>query len=802
MTSSPLPKLISNDEALLRFHLEQFENFSETAFQNVLLLDGDTTIDGDLDQQWTENTLASLGVAGGVEDTLILVNGNLQVAGTIKPSEDTYPFLLVLGNVQCEVIKSYDEFIYITGDADIKYALDGNYNHGDITIDGITRVPYILISDHSTSVKPEGAILINYFSDRDDFFAYDFTVEDFERVMAPETFNEKGNFSHYAFIEVLKTGKSPLKEGARPAKLILLDELEQLGKENSIETLDLSDKKLKVFPLAVTKITSLKKLILSDNPIKNIPASIKDLVNLEELHVERCSLENLPDEVFTLSQLRVLNVARNHSLQLPETINALTSLRTLSVSYNTGFGLPANVAGLNKLEELTCYQCTTSAPIDFPEVLTQLTGLKRLLMGSNSIKTIPESFFKLQQLEELDLDASLCYLNEIPDLSRLKNLKTLHANGLISYTTRPSPKQHLLKSFFAITTLEALYIDRHGERKEAFIKQDAFKEIEENLSHDPERFQEFADKLTIVPNMVWGDGRKGIVREALTVEHLAGISNLQQLKMLDLSFNGLTSVPDELFTLKHLQYLDLRYNRLSTSQRLKIARNLPDCTIDFRDNRVEDEQTNNEDVLQWQAMNALMHKANVLMGTKNDREKLLESLHVYDEVLSYFSSGKVVDEYNLLYANYGKVYAYSYLTSTHKASFPANELQQLMKDSIEHGLHTLSLVPAMIWHFTNLGAFHEEVTRITANSVAWNLHVLADSEEELTKALRIIEKAIPYSDSEPYYFIYDTQVRILLKLGNKEEAYQTVKGILRKSPDFVDFQDFKTNADYLAWLEK
>lgn len=82
------------------------------------------------------------------------------------------------------------------------------------------------------------------------------------------------------------------------------------------------------------------------------------------------------------------------------------------------------------------------------------------------------------------------------------------------------------------------------------------------------------------------------------------------------------------------------------------------------------------------------------------------------------------------------------------------------------------------------------------------MHVLADTKEELVKALHIIEKATPYSESESYYFVFDTQVRILLKLGNKEEAYQIVKRILRISPDFVDFQDFKTNTDYLTWLEK
>ncbi|OQP66520.1 hypothetical protein A3860_13630 [Niastella vici] len=802
-TITAIPQLISNGEAKQRFHLDQYDPFGDMGFNKVILLDGDTYINGDLNNDYTENTLTALGADADTDSTLILVNGNLTVAGTISPSDGCFPFLLVLGNVTCDVLQSYDECIYITGDADITYAFDGNYNDGSIVIGGNTRVPFVLNSDHSSTITPQGAILINYYDDRDDFFEYDYTTKDFERVMVSAVFDAKMKFNPVAFIELLKAGKSPLKKGARPARLILEEELEQLGKVNTnFLELDLTDRKLKEFPRTLTRLTSLKKLVLNENPVESIPASIKDLVSLEELHLEKCSLKSLPPEIGMLPNLRVLNVAYNGDLVLPESINRLSSLRILNVSYNVGLGLPASVAELTNLEELTCYQCSTAAPVDFPEVITQLTGLKRLNMGSLSIKTIPDSFTNLQNLEELNLDASLCYLNELPDLSKLKKLKTLHADGLINFTTRPTPKQSLLKAFFKITSLETLYIDRHGERNEKFIKMDQFKEIEQNLAHDPERLAAFVSKLSIVPNIIHGDGRKGIVREALKAEHLEGISNLQNLKVLDLSFNDLTTLPEEVYALKGLQHLNLRYNRLPTSERLTISKKLPGCTIDFRDNRIDNEVTDREDVKQWQAMNNRMKEANILMNAKDDREKLLQSLKVYDEVLAFFSSGQVVDEYNLLYANYGKVYAYSYLTSNHKASFSPADLLELNQAAIKQGLHTLDLVPGMIWHYTDLGKFHEEVTRITANSVAWQMHVISDKQEDLEKALEIILKGVAYIESESHYYIHDTQVRILLKLGRKEEAYQLVKRILTLSPDFGDFQDIKEDATYMEWVKK
>jgi tetratricopeptide (TPR) repeat protein len=802
-TTSATPTLLSEAAAKQRFDLDAYDPFGDMGFEKVILLDGDTYINGHLNQEWTENTLRVLGTEAGTDSTLILVNGNLTVAGTISPASECFPFLLVLGNVTCDVLESYDECIHITGDATITYAFDGNYNDGSITIEGITRVPYVLNSDHSSSLTPEGAILINYYGDHNDFFDYDYTRKDLPRVMVSSVLDEDGKIIPSAFIKLLKAGKSPLKKGARPARLILQDELAQLANGHAtITELDLTDKRFKEFPAPLIKITSLKKLILNDNSIESIPAAIKDLVNLEELHLERCGLKELAPEIGLLKNLKVLHVAHNSELVLPGSINQLTSLRVLNISYNVGFGLPASLTGLTNLEELQCYQCCTAAPIDFPEVITQLAGLKKLQLGSNSIKTIPESFTNLQNLEELNLNASLCYLNALPDLSKLKKLKTLHADGLIAFTTRPPAKQHLLRSFFQITSLETLYIDRHGERREKFIKPDEFAAMEKNLAHDPARFTALVSKLTIVPNIVWGDGRKGVLREALKAEHLEGISQLQNLKVLDLSFNDFTSLPEEIFALKGLQFLNLRYNHLPTGERLKISKSLPGCTIDFRDNRVDDDTTDTEEVKQWQAMNARMKEANALMTAREDRNKLLQSLVIYDEVLAYFTSGKVGDEYNLLYANYGKVYAYSYLNSNHKTSFSPEELLELNKAAIKQGLHTLDLVPAMIWHFTDLGKFHEEVTRITANSVAWQMHAISDKKEDIEKALEIILKGVAFIEGESHFYMYDTQVRILLKLGQKEAAYQIVKRVLSQSPEFGDFQDIKGDAGYIAWLGK
>ncbi|SEW34543.1 WGR domain-containing protein, predicted DNA-binding domain in MolR [Chitinophaga sp. YR573] len=796
--SAEAPRVLTMKQAKEQFDLSGYDPMGDIGYDAVLLFDGDTHVDSDL-QEWAKKITVTLGdKAKGMN--LFLINGNLTVIGDL----DITSHLLVLGNVTCDVLMSYDECIHITGDANIKYAFDGNYNDGSITIEGTTYVPYVLNSDHSSTITPEGAILINYFGDSNDFFDYDYTEQDFERIMVPEVFDEKMRFKQHKFVELLKEGKSPLKEDARPARQVLEEEMEQLAKDDSggIEEVDMTDKRLNKFPLSVTEIISLKKLILNDNPIKSIPADIEKLVNLEELQLESCYLESLDFRIEQLKKLKVLNISSNYDLPVPEGMGKLASLKTLNIARN-GFEWLEPIGSLKKLEELDCSYSTDAAPVDFPVVITQLTGLKKLFIGSNSVRTIPESILQLENLEELDLDSSLCYLDELPDLSKLKKLKILHADGQRSNSTRPYPKQSLLQSFFNIPGLEELYIDRFGKEEEAFLNKDQFAEIEKNLAHDPERFKAFADTVsTIVPNSIYGDGRKGITRHELTAAHLEGISKLKHLKVLNLSFNGLINLPEEIFTMKNLQFLDLRYNRLATAERLKISKNLPGCTIDFRDNRPVSDVADAEEVKQWQMMNMLMMRANTFMVAKDDAKRLGHSLVAYDQVLELFRSGQVVDEYNLLYANYGKVNAYNYLLSNHAATFSPAELLENRLAAIDQGLKTLELVPVIIWHFTDLGAFHKDVTRISANMVAWQMYEIYDKTEDLEKALDVIVKGVECISNEDHYFIYDTKVRILLKLGRTEEAWQIVKRTLTLSPDFNDFQDLKKDERYKKWKKK
>ncbi|HEX6432018.1 MAG TPA: leucine-rich repeat domain-containing protein, partial [Niastella sp.] len=287
------PVLLTGDEIAQRFDLSTYDSIDNEDHERIIFFDGDTTITGNLDSDWAEAVLEELEEDTSLDSVLIMINGNLTVEGDILIG-DYHPHLLVLGNVQCDVLQSGDEFIHITGDAHIKYAFYGYYNDGSITIAGTTFVPYVLNSDHESNITPEGAILINIYSDDNDCFEYDYTSEVLSKVCIRAVFKSKNKFDVWRFIDIVRSGQSPFIKGAKPTRLKHEDELAVVA-ENKEELLELdwSNKKLKVFPESIAKMKHLKKLILSNNNIRKIPAAIGELENLEELYLKDCDVETI-----------------------------------------------------------------------------------------------------------------------------------------------------------------------------------------------------------------------------------------------------------------------------------------------------------------------------------------------------------------------------------------------------------------------------------------------------------------------------------------------------------------------------
>ena len=586
------PEFLSKELAQKQFNLSQYDPLGIVGFDNFVLFDGHVEINTDLEEGTFEELFFS-DKESAEGNTLFIVNGNLKVKGDIHFSEGM-PCLLVIGDVLCDVLHSFDNVIHVTGDAHIKYAFNGNYNHGSITVEGTTHVPFLLNSDHDSRLNPTpDTIKINYYTNWDDFFQYDYYAEDLYKVVIDELLSEDDELEYDQFIEVLKSGKSPLKKGVKPSRVLVEEMIAKLANKSKdgeeIKTLDLTEKKLLSLPKTIFEIESLEELVLEDNGFTELPEEISNLKNLRKLNLKKTGIDSLPDVIGKLEKLEELNLNYCQNLKtLPQSIGNLKNLKKLSLWCYCG-EIPKEITNLSNLEELDIYGWyqQVEEPVNIPEWIFELKGLKTLKLNNNSFKSLPEKILELKNLEALYLNSALCYVQTLPDLGRL-NLKKLEADGRIAISSRPHVQHKMLQNFFKIKSLEHLRIDSYGY-EERYLNGADFNKMWSEVKDDPEKAAEFKSKLRIEePNSKLAKLMKGrdlkkyfyTSRRAMQPEDLNGIDNLANLKYLDIAWNKLNVIPPEIFKLKKLEHIKLNGNNFPESELKKLMAPNPKIVIE------------------------------------------------------------------------------------------------------------------------------------------------------------------------------------------------------------------------------
>ncbi|XKM13756.1 hypothetical protein RCS94_00875 [Orbaceae bacterium ac157xtp] len=177
---------------------------------------------------------------------------------------------------------------------------------------------------------------------------------------------------------------------------------------------------------------------------------------------------------------------------------------------------------------------------------------------------------------------------------------------------------------------------------------------------------------------------------------------------------------------------------------------------------------------------------------EDEDSTLPQVIEKYEQAIAVHVDGDD-DEYEFLYAHYQLMWIYGNHNMIEKAQVYAQKCMGLLDDTLQAGA---------IMHFTDMGQFYEEVIRFSTNTIAWFTYLNSEDNAELEKALEAITLGCEYADDPTYYYAFDTKVRILLKLGRKEEAFQIVYKCLKKEPGFSDFSDIKVDPEYKAWKQK
>ncbi|HEX2627505.1 MAG TPA: hypothetical protein VHM26_00785, partial [Chitinophagaceae bacterium] len=178
-------------------------------------------------------------------------------------------------------------------------------------------------------------------------------------------------------------------------------------------------------------------------------------------------------------------------------------------------------------------------------------------------------------------------------------------------------------------------------------------------------------------------------------------------------------------------------------------------------------------------------EAQKLQYVKGDKSLL--AVPYYQQAIDAWSNKD--DEYELLYAHYQIMWINSH-HDQQQAALYGEKCLELLKPIIQTGA---------IFHFTEMGQFHKEVIRYATNCIAWNAFQQTGDTARLEEALSLVSMGCQYADEPVYFYILDTKVRILLKLGRKEEAYTIVRSCMKKDKSFGDFADIIREKDYQLW---
>jgi tetratricopeptide (TPR) repeat protein len=264
-------------------------------------------------------------------------------------------------------------------------------------------------------------------------------------------------------------------------------------------------------------------------------------------------------------------------------------------------------------------------------------------------------------------------------------------------------------------------------------------------------------------------------------------SRMPHLRVLDLSFNQLTTLPESFYRLTDLAEVDLRYTHLDRATIDRLTSTFPRVRLDLRNVASADTTTAEVDDPHWRHVHGLV-KAAAQQGNTE------QAATDFEQALASCTPGSRYSEYDQLYAYYRLVDVLDHLIREAGNEQAADALRRRL---VHHAQAALDLLPqpGFIWHFTQFGAFQEEVTRRTGNALAWTLMQLG----ELNQARSVADRALTFADGSEFDYIRDTEVRILLAAGRVDEAYRIVDQVLTRDPDFDDFQDLKDEADYQAW---
>lgn len=246
-----------------------------------------------------------------------------------------------------------------------------------------------------------------------------------------------------------------------------------------------------------------------------------DQVELRKLILASNQLTEIPDDVKLLPALTVLDAHDNLIETLSEELGNLTELVKLHLSHNKISQFPSTFCNIASLKTLLL---TSNGISKLPEDIGYLCNIEELDLMQNQLTMLPESFGNLKHLKKLNLSK-----NQIESLPiGFENLTCL-----IDLDLSSNKLSELPTGFGKLTSLQIL-------------------ECRYNQINTCTIFSEVAN----IKQLFLGYNRIKEIQPAV-------LEKLPYLVSLDLRDNNISSIPENLPTLKLLERIDLTNNNLS-----------------------------------------------------------------------------------------------------------------------------------------------------------------------------------------------------------------------------------------------
>ncbi|KAI8824135.1 uncharacterized protein EV422DRAFT_307876 [Fimicolochytrium jonesii] len=223
----------------------------------------------------------------------------------------------------------------------------------------------------------------------------------------------------------------------------------ELGLLNSLVHMDVSFNNLDELPgLIFRDLHQLRFFGAQSNQLSRVPEELGFCTDLTQLRLFKNSIDQLAEKLFsTLLHLELLDVALNNLTTLPADLFLCWKLKKLYLSHNRLRALSPAIRNLRQLKHLDLSHNELQT---LPKEVGNLENLLVLDVSGNKIHHLPQDVFaNMCALQFLDLRRNK--LSELPSLSRLESLSTLHVDD--------NPIEVLTPSLGELEKLETLTLD-------------------------------------------------------------------------------------------------------------------------------------------------------------------------------------------------------------------------------------------------------------------------------------------------------------------------------------------------------